>query len=156
MLHHLTMCAGTIRLRTSSLVPKTIEMSSPSTSLLNLPSAPNIALSMLALVSIAACASALVGMTRQILGQAIATRLMAAAWLTFVINVRADEFAGASGGRLRNSATVALGGVAALFVRVDKRLTAGWYFLWVFGCVSLMSSGRLLYSAFPAPATGRW
>ncbi len=41
-----------------------------------------------------------------------------------------------------------------MFVRIDKRLTAGWYFLWVFACISLMSSGRLLYSAITG--TGDW
>jgi hypothetical protein len=108
----------------------------------------------LALVSIAACASALVGMTRQVLGQAIATRLMAANWFasssTLVQMNSPVRLAGACG----TLATVALGGVAAMFVRIDKRLNAGWYFLWVFGCVSLMSSGRLLYSAISG--TGDW
>jgi hypothetical protein len=108
----------------------------------------------LALVSIAACASALVGMTRQVLGQAIATRLMAANWFasssTLVQMNSPVRLAGACG----TLATVALGGVAAMFVRIDKRINAGWYFLWVFGCVSLMSSGRLLYSAISG--TGDW
>ncbi len=47
-----------------------------------------------------------------------------------------------------------LGGMAALLVRVDKRFTSSWYFLWVFACVSLMNSGRLLYSAISG--TGDW
>ena len=51
-------------------------------------------------------------------------------------------------------ATLFLGGFAALLVRSDKRLASGWYFLWVFGGLGLMNSGRLLYSA--VSGTGDW
>jgi hypothetical protein len=44
--------------------------------------------------------------------------------------------------------------MATLLLRLNKRFTSGWYFLWVFGCVSLMNSGRLLYSAISG--TGDW
>lgn len=108
----------------------------------------------LALVSIAACASALVGLARQILGQAIATRLMAANWFSSSSTLAQMNSPVRLAGACGTLATVVLGGVAAMFVRIDKRLTAGWYFLWVFGCVSLMSSGRLLYSAISG--TGDW
>jgi hypothetical protein len=107
----------------------------------------------LALISIAACAAALVGLAREILGQAIATRLLAADWFssTTLAQIHSPvRLAGACG----TLATVALGGIAAAFARFDKRLTSGWYFLWVFGCVSLMNSGRLLYSAISG--TGDW
>jgi hypothetical protein len=107
----------------------------------------------LALISIAACAAALVGLSRQILGQAIATRLLAADWFSSSTLAQVNSpvrLAGACG----TLATVALGGIAAAFARIDKRLTAGWYFLWAFGCVSLMNSGRLLYSAISG--TGDW
>jgi hypothetical protein len=108
----------------------------------------------LALLSIAVCASALVGLTRQILGQAIATRLMAANWFSSSATLAQMNSPVRLAGACGTLATVALGGVAAMFVRIDKRLNAGWYLLWVFGCVSLMSSGRLLYSAISG--TGDW
>jgi hypothetical protein len=106
-----------------------------------------------ALISIAAGASALVGLARQILGQAIATRLLAADWFSSSTLAQANSpvrLASACG----TLATVALGAIAASLARIDKRLTASWYFLWVFGCVSLMNSGRLLYSAISG--TGDW
>jgi hypothetical protein len=107
-----------------------------------------------ALFSIAACASALVGLTRQILGQAIASRLLAADWFSSSSTLAHMNSPVRLAGACGTLATMMLGGVAALFVRIDKRLSAGWYFLWVFGCVSLMNSGRLLYSAISG--TGDW
>jgi hypothetical protein len=115
--------------------------------------APQLSPSLLTLVSIAAFASALVGLTRQVLGQSIATRLLASEWFvtsTFAHVSTPARLAGACG----TLATLLLGGLAALLIRVDNRLTAGWYFFWTFGCVSLMNSGRLLYSAITN--TGDW
>ena len=81
----------------------------------------------LALVSIAACASALVGLARQILGQAIATRLMATNWFSSSSTLAQMNSPVRLAGACGTLATVALGGVAAMFVRTDKRLTAGWF-----------------------------
>jgi hypothetical protein len=110
--------------------------------------------SLLALISIVAVAASLIGLARAILGQAIAASLADADWLraspVFAqINTPA-RLAGACG----TLATLILGGIAALLVHIDKRFSSGWYFLWIFGCVSLMSSGRLLYSALSG--TGDW
>lgn len=110
--------------------------------------------SMLTLVSIAAVASAFVGIARQVLGPAIAARFAGAPWMTgsaiFAQVNTPTRLAGACG----TVAILALGGIAALLVRGDKRFTSSWYFLWVFACVSLMNSGRLLYSA--VTDTGDW
>jgi len=110
--------------------------------------------SLLTLISIAAAASAFAGIARQAVGQAIAARLADAPWVstsTIFAQVNTPaRLAGACG----TLAVLFLGGIAALLVRVDKRLTSGWYFLWVFACVSLMNSGRLLYSAISG--TGDW
>jgi hypothetical protein len=109
---------------------------------------------LLTLISIAAVASALAGFAREVIGQDIATRLAQADWFptstVFAPLSTPTRLAGACG----TLANLVLGGMAALLVRVDKRLTSGWYFLWVFGCVSLMNSGRLLYSAISG--TGDW
>jgi hypothetical protein len=109
---------------------------------------------LLTLISIAAFASALVGIIRQMVGQAIATRVLSADWISaspiFAQVNTPTRLAGACG----TLATLVLGGIAALVIRADNRLTRGWYFLWVFGCVSLMNSGRLLYSAITD--TGDW
>jgi hypothetical protein len=109
---------------------------------------------LLTLISIAALASALVGFAREVVGHAMAIRLADADWMSaspvFAQVNTPTRLAGVCG----TLANVALGGMAALLVRVDKRFTGGWYFLWVFGCVSLMSSGRLLYSAISG--TGDW
>ena len=109
---------------------------------------------LLTLISIAAFASALVGLVRQVLGYAIATRFLAAGWVsassTFAQVNTPIRLAGAFG----TLTTLLLGGVASILIRLDKRLNAGWYFLWVFGCVSFMNSGRLLYSAITN--TGEW
>jgi hypothetical protein len=108
----------------------------------------------LTLISIATCAASLVGLSRQIFGQAIATRLIAAGWLTTAPRVAQLE----SPIRLANACgtlfTLFLGGFAALLVRADKRLSGAWYFFWVFGGLCLMNSGRLLYSAISG--TGDW
>jgi hypothetical protein len=109
---------------------------------------------LLTLISVAAFASALVGLVRQVLGYAIATRFLAAGWVSassaFAQGNMPIRLAGAFG----TLTTLLLGGVASILIRVDKRLTAGWYFLWVFGCVSFMNSGRFLYSAITN--TGEW
>jgi len=107
-----------------------------------MPRAPNL----FTLISIAAVASAFAGIAREVIGHAIADRLIGTDWFsnsTFFAQVNTPRLAGACG----TLSNLVLGGLAALLVRVDKRFTAGWYFLWVFGCVSLMNSGRLLYSA---------
>jgi hypothetical protein len=108
----------------------------------------------LTLISVSAAASAFVGIARQALGAAIATRLADAPWMTgstiFAQVNTPTRFAGACG----TLAVLALGGIAALLVRVDKRFTSSGYFLWVFACLSLMNSGRLLYSALSD--TGDW
>jgi hypothetical protein len=110
--------------------------------------------SLLTLISIAVIASAFVGFARQVLGPAIAARFADASWVTgsaiFAQVNTPTRFAGACG----TLAILVLGGIAALLVRVDKRFTSSWYFLWVFACVSLMNSGRLLYSALSD--TGDW
>jgi len=109
---------------------------------------------LLTLISVAAFASALVGLVRQVLGYAIATRFVAAGWVSasaaFAQVNSPTRLAGAFG----TLTTLLLGGVASILIRMDKRLTGGWYFLWVFGCVSFMNSGRLLYSAITN--TGEW
>jgi hypothetical protein len=110
--------------------------------------------SLLTLISIAAVASAFAGIARQVIGHAIAVRLAAAPWMSTSpvfaqVNTPA-RLAGACG----TLANLVLGGIAALLVRADKRLTSSWYFLWVFASVSLMNSGRLLYSAISG--TGDW
>jgi hypothetical protein len=112
------------------------------------------ALSLPTLVSIAACAAALAGMARQVIGQAVATRLLAADWISSSSALAQVHSPTRLAGVCGTLATLFLGAGAALLIRVDKRLTAGWYFLWVFGCVSLMNSGRLLYSALTG--TGDW
>ncbi len=102
---------------------------------------------LLTLISIAAVASAFAGIAREVIGHAIADRLIGADWVsnsTFFAQVNTPARLAGACGTLSN---LVLGGLAALLVRVDKRFTSGWYFLWVFGCVSLMNSGRLLYSA---------
>jgi hypothetical protein len=109
---------------------------------------------LLALISIASFAAALVGLARQVLGQAIATRLLAADWFSSSNTLAQMNSPVRLSGACGTLATLVLGGVAALLVRGDKRLTTTWYFLWVFGCVSLMNSGRLLYSAISG--TGDW
>jgi hypothetical protein len=109
---------------------------------------------LLTLISIAAAATALSGFAREVIGHAIAARLVDADWLsTSTVFAQLNTPARLAGvcGTIVN---LVLGGVAALLVRVDKRFTSGWYFLWVFGCVSLMSSGRLLYAAITG--TGDW
>jgi hypothetical protein len=109
---------------------------------------------LLTLISIAAVASALIGFARETIGHAIAARLADADWFsTSTVFAQLNTPARLSGacGTLVN---LALGGMAAVLVRIDRRFTPGWYFLWVFGCVSLMSSGRLLYSAISG--TGDW
>jgi hypothetical protein len=109
---------------------------------------------LLTLISVAAVASALIGFARETIGHAIAARLADADWFsTSTVFAQLNTPARLSGacGTLVN---LALGGVAAVLVRIDRRFTPGWYFLWVFGCVSLMSSGRLLYSAISG--TGDW
>jgi hypothetical protein len=109
---------------------------------------------MLTLISIAAAAVALIGFVREVIGRAIAARLAEADWfLTSTVFAQLNTPARLAGvcGTLVN---LVLGGMAALLVRIDKRFTSGWYFLWVFGCVSLMRSGRLLYSAITG--TGDW
>jgi hypothetical protein len=109
---------------------------------------------LLTLISIAAVASALTGFARETIGHAIAARLADADWFsTSTVFAQLNTPARLSGacGTLVN---LALGGMAAALVRIDRRFTPGWYFLWVFGCVSLMSSGRLLYSAISG--TGDW
>jgi hypothetical protein len=110
--------------------------------------------SLLTLISIAAVASALAGIAREAIGHAIAARLAGVDWIstsTFFAQVNTPtRLAGACG----TLANLVLGGMAALLLRIDKHLTSGWYFLWVFGCVSLMNSGRLLYSAISG--TGDW
>ena len=97
------------------------------------------------LISIAA--AALVGFARDVIGHAIAARLGDADWFStstvFAQLNTPARFAGVCG----TLANLVLGGMAALLVRIDKRFTSGWYFLWVFGCVGLMNSGRLLYAA---------
>jgi hypothetical protein len=113
-------------------------------------SSPNL----LTLISIAAAAASLIGLARAILGHAIAASLADSDWLRSSpilaqINTPA-RLAGACG----TLATLIMGGIAALLVRIDKRFTSGWYFLWIFGCISLMSSGRLLYSAITG--AGDW
>jgi hypothetical protein len=103
--------------------------------------------SLLTLISIAAVAAAFAGVAREVIGHAIADRLIAADWFsnsTFFAQVNTPARLAGACGTLSN---LVLGGLAALLVRVDKRFTPGWYLLWVFGCVSLMNSGRLLYSA---------
>jgi hypothetical protein len=109
---------------------------------------------LLTLISIAAAAAALVGFARELVGQAIAARFGDAGWFSnstvFAQLNTPARLAGVCG----TLANLVLGGMAALLVRVDKRFTPGWYFLWVFGCVSLMSSGRLLYAAITG--TGDW
>jgi hypothetical protein len=106
------------------------------------------------LISIAAAAAALVGFARDVIGHAIAARLGDADWFStstvFAQLNTPARLAGVCG----TLATLVLGGMAALLVRIDKRFTSGWYFLWVFGCVSLMNSGRLLYAAITG--TGDW
>jgi hypothetical protein len=109
---------------------------------------------LLTLISIAAVASALIGFARETIGHAIAAHLADADWFsTSTVFAQLNTPARLSGacGTLVN---LALGGIAAVLVRIDRRFTSGWYFLWVFGCVSLMSSGRLLYSAISG--TGDW
>ena len=110
--------------------------------------------SLLTLISIAAVASACAGIARQVIGHAIAVRLSDAPWMStsgvFAQVNTPTRLAGPCG----TAANLVLGGIAALLVRADKRLTPSWYFLWVFACVSLMSSGRLLYSAISG--TGDW
>jgi hypothetical protein len=102
---------------------------------------------LLTLISIAAVAAAFVGLAREVIGHAVADRLIATDWFsnsTFFAQVNTPTRLAGACGTLSN---LVLGGLAALLVRIDKRFTSGWYLLWVFGCVSLMSSGRLLYSA---------
>jgi hypothetical protein len=102
---------------------------------------------LLTLISIAAVASAFAGIAREVIGHAIADRLIGTDWVsnsTFFAQVNTPARLAGACGTLSN---LVLGGLAALLVRVDKRFTSGWYFLWVFGCVSLMNSGRLLYSS---------
>ena len=110
--------------------------------------------SLLTLISIAAVASAVAGIAREVIGHAIAVRLGGADWVStstvFAQINTPTRLAGACG----TLANLVLGGMAALLVGVEKRFTSGWYFLWVFGCVSLMNSGRLLYSA--VSGTGDW
>jgi len=106
------------------------------------------------LISIASAAAALVGFARDVIGHAIAARLGDADWFsTSTVFAQLNTPARLAGvcGTLAN---LVLGGMAALLVRIDKRFTSGWYFLWVFGCVSLMNSGRLLYAAITG--TGDW
>ncbi len=109
---------------------------------------------LLTLISIAAAAAALMGLARELIGYAIAARLGAADWFStstvFAQLNTPARLAGVCG----TFANLALGGIATLLVRVDKRFTSGWYFLWVFGCISLMSSGRLLYAAITG--AGDW
>jgi hypothetical protein len=102
--------------------------------------------SMLTLTSIAAVAAAFVGMAREVVTHAVAMHLASGGFSSGGVFAQANSptrVAGVCG----TVATLALGGLAALLVRADNRFTTGWYFLWVFGCVSLMNSGRLLYSA---------
>jgi hypothetical protein len=110
--------------------------------------------SLLTLISIAAVAAAFVGITREAIIHAVAVRLASGALVStsgvFAQVNTPTRLAGTSA----TLATLALGGLAALLVRADNRFTTGWYFLWVFGSVCLMNSGRLLYSAITS--TGDW
>lgn len=106
---------------------------------------------LLTLICVAAAASALAGIAREAIGHAIAAQFAGANWATtFAQTNTPNRLAGVCG----TLANLASGGIAALVLRLSTRLTAGYYFLWVFGCVSLMNSGRLLFSALFD--TGDW
>jgi hypothetical protein len=105
------------------------------------------------LISIAAVAAALAAIAREVIGHAVAARVVGSDWFASSIFGEVNTPARIAGvcGTLAN---LVLGGMATLLLRLNKRFTSGWYFLWVFGCVSLMNSGRLLYSAISG--TGDW
>jgi hypothetical protein len=109
---------------------------------------------LLTLISVSAVAAAFAGIAHHALGHAIADSL-AGINLPYVSSVFAQvdtstRFAAACG----TLANLALGGMAALLLRGNNRFTTGSYFLWVFGSLSLMKSGYLLYSAISG--TGDW
>jgi hypothetical protein len=89
------------------------------------PASPRSSPNLLTLISIAAVAASLIGLARAILGHAIAASLADSDWLRSSpifaqINTPA-RLAGACG----TLATLIMGGIAALLVRLDKRFTSG-------------------------------
>src|ERR1700675_3278599 len=96
--------------------------------------------SLLTLISIAAVASAVAGIAREVIGHAIAVRLGGADWVStstvFAQINTPTRLAGACG----TLANLVLGGMAALLGGSERRFTSGWFFLWVFGGVSFMKS----------------
>lgn len=99
---------------------------------------------LLTLICVAAAASALAGIAREVIGHAIAAQLAGAGW---VATLAQADTPGRLVGVCGTLANLVSGGIAALLLRLSTRLTARYYFWWVFGCVSLMNSGRLLFSA---------
>src|ERR1700675_4883552 len=96
--------------------------------------------SFLTLISIAAVASAVAGIAREVIGHAIAGRLGGADWVstsTVFAQINTPERLAGACGTLAN---LVLGGMAALLGGSERRFTSGWFFLWVFGGVSFMKS----------------
>jgi hypothetical protein len=109
---------------------------------------------LLTLISVSVVAAAFADVVHEVLGHAIAAGLADIKLISissvFVQTGAPNRFVAACG----TLANLALGGMAALLLRGSKRFTPGWYFLWVFGCLNLMNSGYLLYSAISG--TGDW
>jgi hypothetical protein len=110
--------------------------------------------SLLTLISIATVAAALAGMAREAVTHAVAIHLASGGLASSSGVFSQVNTPTRLAGTCATLATLAVGGLAALLVRADNRFTTGWYFLWVFGSVCLMNSGRLLYSAITG--TGDW
>jgi hypothetical protein len=109
---------------------------------------------LLTLISASVVAAACADVVHEVLGHALAAGLadikLISVSAVFVQTGAPSRFVAACG----TLANLAMGGMTALLLRGSKRFTPGWYFLWVFGCLNLMNSGYLLYSAISG--TGDW
>jgi hypothetical protein len=93
------------------------------------------------LISIAAVAAALAAIAREVIGHAVAARVVGSDWFASSIFGEVNTPARIAGvcGTLAN---LVLGGMATLLLRLNKRFTSGWYFLWVFGWFVSRSESR--------------